>query len=135
MIDFPKLSSGSMKVYSPLSNSAIAMYPATLTNAFVTRVIKFLGDQEQRWVVRQALFNCTLQYHQVNGYDLAIIKNFFSATGGKYVSPDLSNTFSLSLNGEQYNYCVFDQDLFSAQVDGSETYTFSLMIKQVRPNI
>lgn len=134
METFPQLSSGSMKVQSPLTGSAIAMYPASLSNAWVTRVIKFLGDQEQRWVVRRPLFSATLQYHSMNGYDTSLLSSFFSSVTGKYVLPDLSNSFSITLGSETYDYCVFDQDEFNVTCNASDSYSFSLKITQLRPN-
>lgn len=131
---FPTLSSGSMKVYSPLLDQAIAMYPAMLTHSVITRVIKFANDTEQRWSVRPELFSATLQYSAVNGYDLALIQAFFRTMRGEYVDTLMLNVFDITIDGVQYFWCVFDQDSISPESEIGETYSFVLNIKQLRPN-
>src|SRR5271167_4954452 len=109
---FPLISSGSMQVLytSPLASQAIAMYPATLASSFTVRVIKFVNDSEQRFVVNDKLFSCTLQYHGVNGYDMSVLRAFFNELNGMFVSSDLSHTFSITIDSQTYDYCCFVQD-------------------------
>lgn len=123
-----------MKVASALSSEAMAMYPATLCGSFNTRVIKFLGDQEQRWTVRGELFSAVLEYHSLNGYDMSVLRHFFRSMGGAYVDPALTNTFDITIQGNNYAYCCFDQDSFDPVAQAGEKYSVTLKIKQVRPN-
>ena len=134
MYTFPTLSSGSMKVYGELANGALAMYPATLSHNYTTRVMKFLGDQEQRFVVKGELFGAILQFHNVNGYDASILRDFFYLMCGAAASPNLTHTFDITIDGQNYAYCVFDQDEVEFSVDRGESYTFELRIRQLRPN-
>ncbi len=134
MATFPLLSSGSMKVSTALSTQAFAMYPSTLTFDYVTRVIQFLGDQEQRFLVRHELFNAELQYSNVNGYDMSLVVDFFKFMLGKAVDTDLSHTFDITIDGNNYAYCVFDQDDLMPDVGRGETYDFVLKIRQLRKN-
>ena len=132
---FPILSSGSMRVVkAPLSSSAIAMYPAAFGFNYVSRVIKFLNDNEQRWVVRGQLFTCVIQYHGVNGYDFNLIRAFFNDMDGMYVTPDLLHSFSITIDGNTWDHCAFDQDALYPTVGRGETYSFELKIRQVAPN-
>ena len=131
---FPLSSSGSMKVYGSLATQAMAMYPAALAFEYATRVIQFIGDQEQRFLVHGELFSATLQFSRVNGYDTSVIRDFFRTVGGMLTSTDLSHTFDITIDSVQYSYCVFDQDTFEVEVDREETFSFELRLKQLRPN-
>lgn len=131
---FPTLSSGSMKVQSPLTTEAIAMYPSNLVHSFVVRKIRFLSDQEQRWVVRNELFNGVLQYHSMSGYDTSRITAFFRTIKGAYVSPTYTGLFDITIDGINYQNCCFDQDAFSPTTDRSDTFSFQLAIRQLKPN-
>lgn len=128
------MSSGSMKVLGSLRDDSIAMFPATISSNYTTRVTRFLGDQEQRWSVRRALVSFVLQYKGVNGYDLSVIRAFFDEVMGRYVSDALLNTFKITLSGVEYQYCVFEQDEIETNVGRGETYEFELKIRQVRQN-
>lgn len=134
MPTFPTLSSGSMTVDSSLDAEAIAMYPSTLTYKYETRVIRTLGDQEQRWTVHGELFRCILDFKDVNGYDMSVIRHFFRTQIGMNVALDLSSTFDITLRGQNFAYCCFDQDELHVTVGSGETYSFSLKIKQLRRN-
>jgi len=131
---FPTLSSGSMQVRGTLANGAIAMYPTSLVFSYVTRVITFVNSSEQRWTVRNNLFGAVLEYRRLNGYDLSLLRNFFIQMKGSYVDAALLNTFSITIGGNTYNYCAFDQDTFDSVCDSAENYSTTLKIKQVRPN-
>ena len=136
MATFPNLSSGSAKVYGPLLNQALAMYPATLTNSYATRVIRFVSDQEQRFTVRASMFYGILEYSGVNQYDMNVIMDFFNSQLGKYAvvnvaTPSESTTFSITINGVTYENCAFDQDTIEPQLGRGETYSFQLAIKQL----
>lgn len=133
--EYPTFSSGSMRVVADtLADEAIAMYPATLASTYGVRVIRFLSDREQRFVVNDKLFSCILQYHGVNGYDLAILRKFFHEMGGMYVSPDLAHSFSITIDGETYDHCGFAQDELIVEFSRGETASFDVKIVQVAPN-
>lgn len=134
MASFPTMSSGSMKVVGDLDSEAIAMHPSVINHSFATRIFRSVGDHEQRWAIRRELFGGILQYSQVNGYDMSLIREFFNSQKGRYVNSSLSNVFDITLFGITYDYCVFDQDELEVSVGRGETYSFELRIKQIRPN-
>jgi hypothetical protein len=119
---------------STISGQPFAKYPITLTNAFVTRTLRFLNDKEQRWTVRNSLFSARIQYRGLNGFDAALLRSFFQMLMGKYVDPALTNTFSIVVNGNTYNYCVFDQDQINFTAERGETFSTEIMIRQLRQN-
>lgn len=131
---FPTLASGSMKVQGALLAEALAKYPATVGQSFITRSVRFLGDQEQRWTVRRGMFSVTLEYQGLNGYDISVLRAFFNTARGAFVSSDLSSTFDITLAGQNYQYCAFDQDEFVAESDAGETFSTELRVRQIRPN-
>ena len=131
---FPTLSSGSMTVHGTLGAGAMAMYPATVVNSYVTRVITFLDSSEQRFTVRTALFGCVLEFRGLNGYDLSLLRNFFVQMKGSFVDDALLNTFSMTIAGVSYSYLHLDSDSFESECDSAERYSCKLKISQVRPN-
>ena len=134
MPTFPTLGSGSMKVYSPLDTGALAMYPATLNRGYVTRVLKFINDSEQRFTVRRELFSATLQFQNLNGYDLGLLMRFFEEMRGMYVDTLLLNVFDITIDGVNYQYCAFDQDQLDVQSDRGLSFSLTMAIRQVRAN-
>ena len=134
MPTFPTMSSGSMRVVGTLGDNAIAMYPATSSNSYVTRVLQFLGDQEQRWIVRKELFAAVLEFKGVNGYDMSVIRDFFESRLGPYVPDSLDTTFDFTFTSTTYSYCAFVNDKLQVEVNRGESYSFELRIAQVRPN-
>ena len=131
---FPTLSSGSMTVHGTLGAGAMAMYPATVVNSYVTRVIQFLDSSEQRFTVRTCLFGAVLEFRGLCGYDLSLLRNFFVSLKGSYVDDSLLNTFSMTLAGITYSYLHFDDDKFESECDQAERYSLKLKVSQVRTN-
>ncbi len=114
---FPTLATGSMVVHGALLANSLMKHPATLTSAWGTRVIRFLGDQEQSWTVHQKLFSAQLQYTRIYGYDVARVQDFWRQMTGRFVDDALLNTFSMVILGLTYSYMVFDTDEFAVQED------------------
>ena len=123
-----------MTVHGSLGAGAMAMYPATVVNSYVTRVIQFVNSSEQRWTVRSALFGAVLSFQNLNGYDLSLLRNFFVQMKGSFVDDALLNTFSMTLAGVSYSYLHLDSDSFESECDGAERYSCKLKVSQVRPN-
>ncbi len=133
---FPTLASGAMVVHGSLLLNSLMKHPSTLHSAWLTRTIKFLGDQEQAWTVHQKLAAFQLEYRGVDGYDLARVQDLFRQLTARYVDDALLNTFSMSILGVTYNWLVFDQDSFDVEEepDKPEVFNFALNVRQVRPN-
>jgi hypothetical protein len=97
-------------------------------------VIKFLNDKEQRWLTTGPLFSAVLEYRKLTGYDASLLYEFFEQMRGAYSDTALTNTFSITVSGVTYNYCVFDQDSLELQIDREELISTSIRLKQLRPN-
>lgn len=125
-----------MIVHGALLDEPLAKYPVTTTSAWVTRTIRFLGDQEQSWTVRRQLLSIQLSYVNVNGYDAARVTDFFDARVGMYVDDALLNTFKITINGVEYLYMSFDQDdvPMVEQKDRPNYFNFTLNLRQLRPS-
>lgn len=136
MASFPTLAVSSRKVVSPLSAQPLATWPTTQSTTYGTRVLRFLGDQEQRWPVRQKLFEATIEYGGVNGYDASLVFDFFISMRGKYVDTAMLNVFDITIDGVTYDWCVFDQDTLEITDDPSKlgTFKFTIKIRQLRKN-
>src|SRR4051812_19461835 len=129
---FPQLKSGTSYVIGDDGNNPIAKYPVKSTNSWLTRTIRFLDDSEQSWTVHPPLFSAVLQYQNVNGYDFALVRNFFAAHKGKLVGADLQDTFEMMINGETYHNLVFDQDELDVGVNSAEVFDFVIRIRQLK---
>ena len=123
-----------MRVQGALASEALAMYPATLSNVGATRVHRFLGDAEQRYSVRRELFAATLEFSKLGSYDLSVLLAFFRSQRGRYVPASLITTFDITIAGDNYQYCAFDQDEIDFSEDGYDSYSLALRIRQVRTN-
>lgn len=133
---FPTLASGACYVKSDILGQPLAKYPLRQTTGYVTRVVRFLNDEEQSWTVRTKLASFELQYRAANGYDVGKIQSFFDTFNGRYTDPAYLFVFSIAIDGVTYNYCVFDQDEFEVSESPEKPgyYNFTIKIKQVRPN-
>ena len=131
---FPIFSSGSMFVGPSLSGNPMLKYPLNSSGAWVTRVIRFLNDDEQSWTVRPALLRLQARYEGMNGYDTARLVEFFHSLKGRYVDDLLVRTFDFTYRGFTYKYCVFDQDDVEIEenVNCPLTFAFTLNIRQLR---
>lgn len=133
---FPTLNSGACFVHADLSEQPLARYPVQVQNAWLTRVVRFVDDSEQSWVVRPSLATIVMQYRSVEGYDLARVLDFFNARKGRYVDIAYLNTFSITVHSDTYNFMVFDQDAVDVteSPDSPNYFDFTLRFKQLRPN-
>lgn len=134
MPTFPTIQSGSMLAYGSLLNEALVAYPLGTGHNYVTRVHTFLGDHEQRYVVRREFLTVVVEYSNLSGYDASLLRTFYFNQIGAYVTPSLSNTFSLTLFGVTYNYCAFVEDSLEETQSRDERFSMRLSIAQIRPN-
>jgi hypothetical protein len=119
-----------------LRSGCVAMYPATITREYVTDIVQFVNDAEQRWAARQMNADFQLVFTGVNSYDVNIMREFFVSKKGRFLDSGLTNTFTIAdakIPGAPYNYCYFDQDDFTTAAAGAgNRYNFVLQIKQAR---
>lgn len=118
MANFPTLKSG-----------AVAMYGTTQTLAYNTGLVQFVNDAEQRWRGMPQLFRGTLNYTDLNGYDLGLLQEFFRSCKGR-----LDTTWSLTIDGQTWNDLTFDQDDFTYTESKPNLYACTLKVRQTRPN-
>jgi len=120
MADFPNLKSGQP-----------AMYPATRAKTFRTGVHQFADGSEQRWRAAAPLTGWALEYRDINGYDVSLLRAFFVSTKGAF---DRTFTITVPAGGTQYQNMAFDQDDFTAAESRPNRWTVTLRLRQVRKN-
>lgn len=126
-----------MSVLPVLQSGTIAKYPLTIANTIKTDKVCFVGDQEQRWVEAAPLASFTLVYTAVNSYEKNKLYEFWLSEKGAYADQALSNCFQITdsaIPGVPYNYCLFTNDKFVDTETSDGRFTFTLTVRQIRPN-
>lgn len=117
-----------MAAFPTIRSGAAALYPVTRSREYVTRVVQFADDSEQRWRVRPALARFTLEFTDINGYDLSEILAFWRSTKGRF-----DTTWQITIDGQTYQNMAFDSDDFSFIENRPNRYTVRLSCIQTRP--
>ena len=112
MADFPVLKSG-----------FLSKYPLTDETCFPTRVLQFIDDSEQRFPVGRMYRRFSLSYHEIDGYDLGILRSFWESMKGQYDS-----TWRLFWNGTWIESCRFESDDF-VYVEGPKPGRFHVNLR------
>lgn len=118
-----------MAYFPTLSSGQVAQYPATRINGSATRVIAFADDSEQRYRVRAPLASFVLAFTRLSAADLATLRTFFDSMKGRFDS-----TFSLTFDGEDYDYMTLEQDAFAYSERGEGRFDVTLSMRQTRKN-
>lgn len=118
MASFPALKSGSA-----------AMYPLTRSIECSTQVVQFCDDSEQRWKSRAKVSGFVLEYTDISGYDLGILRDFFRTVKGRG-----DTTWDVTIGGVLYQYMMFDSDEFTFTETRPNRFTVRLSCKQWRKN-
>ncbi|WP_321471158.1 hypothetical protein [uncultured Paludibaculum sp.] len=116
-----------MATFPALRSGVVGMYPTTLGRTFKTEVVVFCNDSEQRWATQPALGDFELVFTDINGYDLSTLLDFFRSAKGQF-----DHTWTLAMNGQVWNNCVFVQDDFTATNSKAERYSVTLKCRQVK---
>ena len=106
---------------------------------YVTGVVRFVNDSEQRWAERAPLARGTLVFTDISSYDLSTLQSFWQSYKGAYVDAALTNVFELAFtdaSGNAYDFknCIFEQNDFKATEMRPGRFSLSLKVRQVRKN-
>ena len=118
-----------MASFPTLQSGQVTMYPTTRVVECVTQVVSFCDDSEQRWPGRAALASFTLQFTDIDGYDLSTLLDFFRTTKAKF-----DTTWDITIGGTTYQHMMFDADEFTFTENKPNLYKLSLPCKQWRKN-
>lgn len=94
---------------------------------FGTGVVQFCDDAEQRWKAQGALAAFTLEFRNIDGYDLANLLEFFRSMKGAFDS-----TWELTLGENSYANLCFDQDECTWTETKPNRFSLSLRVRQTR---
>lgn len=112
---FPTLRSGSFR------------FPLTRTKAYKTGVLRFVNGSEQRWKSVTKLEPFVLEYRNLHGYDLSILREFFRSAKGAYTTD-----IELTINGTTYSNLALDQDDFTPTQTGPNKFSITFRLKQTK---
>lgn len=118
MANFPTITSG-----------RVERLPFTRAKTYRTKVLQFANGSEQRWAQPAGPQKFSLNFNGVSTPDKDTVRAFFVSCKGAYDA-----TWSLTVDGVQYDYCAFDQDDFTATQAENLKWSFSLKIVQTRKN-
>ena len=118
-----------MASFPTMRSGKIAMNGTSQGLGFKVSVVEFENGSEQRFKRRRQLFECTLVFTRIKGYDHGQVMDFFNSMKGRF-----DNTWDLTLEGDLWDNMVFIEDEFRWTY--LEFYGFSGRIKcrQVRKN-
>ena len=116
-----------MPTLPTVRSGATCLYPVTRTSTYKTTVLSFVGDAEQRFVSQRPVQDFILQYTNIEGYDVGVLRQFWSGQGGASTSE-----FDFILDGATYHHCVFASDSFQTTSGKGLTLNCSLAFRQVR---
>lgn len=117
-----------MASFPALRSGAVTMYGCQRETRYGTGLAQFCDDSEQRWKIHPALASFTLEYRNLDGYDLSAIQEFFRSMKGRFDS-----TWDLTIGGALYAHLSFDQDDFTWSETKPNRFTLSLRVRQAFP--
>jgi len=117
MASFPNLKSGSP-----------ALHPASLGRVTATRLTKFEDGSEQRWAAAENRFRWVLTYRGLDGYDLSILRAFFTSMKGRFDS-----TWDITVSGVLYENMAFESDSFRVTETQDGLHDVTLAAVQEKP--
>jgi hypothetical protein len=112
------------------SGAGVALYPLTRSRAYVTTVLQFCDDSEQRWLSQaNGLARFKLEYHNLNADDVNALLAFWRAQRGA-----LDGTWTITVAGVTYAHMYFTDDNFVFQEVCSGMFDLTLACAQWRQN-
>ena len=118
-----------MASFPTLASGAVALYPVSRDTAYPVKTVRFLDDTEQRWKQGAALERFTLAYTDLSAADRDTLQTFFDSVKGTYDS-----TWDITIGGDTYSYCCFEDDAPQWQERTAESWDVTFKIRQVRKN-
>jgi hypothetical protein len=116
-----------MAAFPSVRSGSVALYPVTRAREYLTRVVQFSDDSEQRWRVRHPLARFMLEFNDVNGNELSEILEFWRSMKGRFDA-----TWEIAIGGQTYQNMAFDSDDFSFVENRPNRYTVRLSCIQTR---
>jgi hypothetical protein len=128
-----------MALFPTISSGSVMCYSSSFGTEYLTGIVRFVNDSEQRWAERAPLARATLVFADISSYDLSTLQGFWQSYKGMYVDAALSNVFELSFtdasgNSYDWKYCIFEQNDFTATETKPGCFSLSLKVRQVRKN-
>lgn len=117
-----------MAAFPSIRSGSVALYPLVRAREHLTRVVQFSDDSEQRWRVRPAIARFSLEFSDVNGYELSEILEFWRSMKGRFDA-----TWEITIGGQTYQNMTFDSDECSFVENRPNRYTVRLSCIQTRP--
>ena len=115
--------------FPTLRSGHILRYPSTRLRRYATAVIRFGGDVEKRWPVARPLEGWRIGLRNIDGYDLAKIRDFWDSKKGAF-----DKAFEITIDALTSVNMMFTDDHFpmleSAQSPNRVSLT--LQVRQVR---
>lgn len=115
-----------MASFPTLRSGQVTMTPLTRASEFVTGVIRYRNGSEQRFVQRAERARFVLSFSNLDGYDVATLRDFWRSTKGAFDA-----TWGITIDGVLYEGCAFEDDEFSVTESKAERYSVSLRVIQI----
>jgi hypothetical protein len=116
-----------MAAFPALKSGRVGMYPLARAVGYSTRVVQFADDSEQRWRGRTRFESFSLEFADVSGYDLGLIRDFWITAKGR-----MDSTWTITVGGVTYARMEFETDAFTVTETKPERYAVRLLCKQWR---
>jgi len=121
-------------VFPTISHSRVAMYPLERSTAWKTKVLRFLNDQEQRWVSHTPKAEFMLTYTGISEGDVATLYTFWTSVHGADITPfdlDLGTEIGTGVH-RTYSNLVFVNDEFSATQKRTNLWDVRFVVRQLQ---
>jgi len=129
-----------MALFPTLSSGFVFYYSSSFGQEYLSEVVRFVNDSEQRWAERAPLARVTMVFTDISSYDVSVLESFWLSYKGQYVDAALTNVFELQFtdvsgNAYDFKYCIFDQNDFSPTENQKPgRFSLTLKVRQVRKN-
>lgn len=128
-----------MALFPTFSSGASFYYTSSFGQEFLSRVVKFVNDSEQRWAERAPLARVTMVFTDISSYDLSTLEAFWLSYKGSYIDAAMTNVFELTftdVSGNSYDWknCYFMTNDFSPMETKPGRFSITLKVAQARKN-
>jgi hypothetical protein len=118
-----------MASFPTLRSGKVSMYGTEQTYKIKTEVVKFMNGAEQRWKVAPRLFEGTLAFVRINGYDRGLVQAFVNSMKGQK-----DFTWDLTIDGSLWSYMTFLEDEIQWSSRSYDRYDGRIACRQTRIN-
>lgn len=115
-----------MASFPTTKGGTLGMYGFQRSKEYRTEVFQFTDSSEQRWNSRVPLAKFVIVCINVNGYDVANIRQFFNDSKGGFDS-----TWDVTVKGVLYSNCCFADSTFPiAEPVGTNRFNLQIKVQQ-----